>query len=186
MRKPNAKERILETAGVLFHQRGYSEVGINEIIAKAETAKASFYQHYPSKQALCEAWLSSIHDKSEERLEALLSKDCSEEEKLAEYFDFLHDYMVSSDFRGCPYSNTSTVSGGEGCGIREQILIHKESMRVFFRDLCFLKCKDRQKAEAAGDQIFILYSGAAAEAQNLLDVWPILAAKDAALRILSE
>lgn len=32
MRKPNAKERILEVASKLFHERGYSEVGINEII----------------------------------------------------------------------------------------------------------------------------------------------------------
>ncbi|MDB2496353.1 hypothetical protein N9X25_04320 [Verrucomicrobiales bacterium] len=32
MRKPNAKERILEAASKLFHERGYSEIRINEII----------------------------------------------------------------------------------------------------------------------------------------------------------
>ena len=34
MRKPNAKERILEVASKLFHERGYSEVGINEVTQK--------------------------------------------------------------------------------------------------------------------------------------------------------
>ncbi len=75
MRKANAKERILETAGKLFFQHGYSEVGINEIIAKAETAKASFYQHYPSKEALCEAWLSNVHDRSEMSRAEMLESD---------------------------------------------------------------------------------------------------------------
>ncbi|MCB1236560.1 MAG: TetR family transcriptional regulator, partial [Verrucomicrobiae bacterium] len=31
MKKPNARERILETAARLFQERGFSEVGINEI-----------------------------------------------------------------------------------------------------------------------------------------------------------
>ncbi len=64
MKKPNARDRILETAGELFFQRGYSGVGINEIIEKAGTAKASFYQHFPSKESLCEAWLQEMHDRS--------------------------------------------------------------------------------------------------------------------------
>ena len=80
MRKPNAKERILETASKLFHERGYSEVGINEIIEKAETAKASFYQHYSSKEVLCEAWLQSVHDRSEDSRAELLVTDCSPSE----------------------------------------------------------------------------------------------------------
>jgi AcrR family transcriptional regulator len=80
MRKPNAKERILETASKLFHERGYSEVGINEIIEKAETAKASFYQHYSSKEVLCEAWLQSVHDRSEDSRAEFLVTDCSPSE----------------------------------------------------------------------------------------------------------
>jgi len=138
MKKPNAKERILETAGELFSQRGYSAVGINEIIDKAGTAKASFYQHYPSKESLCEAWLKSMHDRSEVIRADLLASKGSPAEKLARYFDHLESYMKNSHFRGCPYSNTSAVSDEQCCGILEKVRTHKESIRQFFRVLASL------------------------------------------------
>ncbi|MDF1849420.1 MAG: TetR/AcrR family transcriptional regulator [Verrucomicrobiales bacterium] len=185
MRKPNAKERILETAGELFHKRGYSEVGINEIIAAAETAKASFYQHYPSKESLCEAWLSSVHERSEIGRAEILEKEISPSEKVALYFDHLEQFMTNSEFRGCPYSNTSAVSD-EGCtGIVEQIQGHKESIREFFHQICLEKFENAEEAQRIGDRIFLLYSGAATESQNLKSLWPVQEARAGAVDLLS-
>ena len=183
MRKPNARERILETAGELFFQRGYSEVGINEIIEKAGTAKASFYQHYPSKESLCEAWLQAMHDRSEIFRAELLASVGNPAEKLARYFDQLETYMENSQFRGCPYSNTSAVSDEQCCGIIEQIRSHQESIRQFFRALTALHISDPVKAAEMGDRIFVRYSGATGEAQNLKSMWPVRAARAAALEI---
>jgi AcrR family transcriptional regulator len=184
MKKPNARERILETAGKLFHQRGYSEVGINEIISEAETAKASFYQHYPSKEALCEAWLQSVHEKSDNHLKSILETEGNATSKLSGYFDDLRAYMIKSEFRGCPYSNTGVVSGNSCTGIREQILEHKDCLRCFFRELAFQECGDRKKADKAGDRIFLIYSGATTEAQNLKEIWPVDTAQEAALQLI--
>ena len=36
MKKPKARERILDTAADLFTERGYGSVGINEIIEKSK------------------------------------------------------------------------------------------------------------------------------------------------------
>lgn len=36
------RERILDTAAILFHQQGYNSTGINQIISEAKVAKASF------------------------------------------------------------------------------------------------------------------------------------------------
>lgn len=183
MRKPNARERILETAGELFFQRGYSEVGINEIIEKAGTAKASFYQHYPSKESLCEAWLKSMHDRSEAFREELLKSDGTPLEKLTRYFDQLETYMENSQFRGCPYSNTSAVSDEQCCGIIEQIISHKESIRQFFRILTTQHFTSPERAAEMGDRIFVLYSGATGEAQNLKAIWPVHIARAAVLEM---
>ncbi len=183
MRKPNARDRILETAGALFFQRGYSEVGINEIIEKAGTAKASFYQYYPSKESLCEAWLKAIHDQSEIFRNELLNGDDSPSGKLDRYFDQLESFMVSSQFRGCPYSNTGAVSDDQCCGIMEQIRSHKESIRKFFRDLSAQQIPDSARATEIGDRIFVLYSGATGEAQNLKSLWPVRVARSAALEM---
>ena len=183
MRKPNARERILETAGRLFFKHGYSEVGINEIIDQAETAKASFYQYYPSKAALCEAWLSHVHDKSEVGRTEILDSKAPVPEKVRAYFDHLEAFMEQSEFRGCPYSNTGAVSG-ECTGIVEQIRSHKDSLRQFFRALCRQHFGSGETADHMGDRMFLLYSGATTESQNLKAMWPVEVARDAALALL--
>lgn len=184
MRKPNAKDRILETAGQLFHQRGYSEVGINEIIEKAETAKASFYQYYPSKEALCEAWLRELHDRSEDRRAELLSGAKNASEVIGAYFEQLRNYMIQSEFRGCPYSNTCAVSDDSCTGILELIHDHKESIRQFFRDVAALKYRSPEDISAAGDRLFVIYSGATTESQNMKDIWPIEAGRALAVEMM--
>lgn len=184
MRKPNAKERILETAAALFHQRGYSEVGINEIIEKAETAKASFYQHFPSKESLCEAWLENIHERSEQNKADLLKSERTPAEKIAFYFEQMEAFMQASNFRGCPYSNTGAVSDSSCSGILTQIQGHKESIRHFFHEVCRQQFADAEKARELGDRMFLLYSGAATESQNLKEMWPIKIAGQAAQDLL--
>jgi AcrR family transcriptional regulator len=51
------RDRILKTAGRLFNQHGFRAVGIDRIIAEADVAKQSFYNHFPSKDDLIVAWL---------------------------------------------------------------------------------------------------------------------------------
>ena len=185
MKKPNARERILETAGELFFQRGYSGVGINEIIEKAGTAKASFYQHYPSKENLCEAWLKSMHERSEALRSEILASTATPTEKLKIYFDRLENFLRQGDFRGCPYSNTGALPGETCARIVEQIRLHKESTRAFFREVALLAIADPGRADQVGDRIFVLYSGATGEAQNLRELWPVHSARDAAIEMIT-
>lgn len=180
MRKPNAKERILETAGKLFQERGYSEVGINEIISTADTAKASFYQHFSSKEVLCEAWLEAVHHRSDVSREEILNSSLSAEEKVDHYFEALEDYLVKSDFRGCPYSNTGAVTSCETSGINEQIRIHKESIRGFFASICNQHFSNKDQAAQTADHLFLLFSGGTTESQNIKEIWPAKSARKAA------
>lgn len=46
------KKRILVAASELFYLQGYTSTGINQIIRESKTAKASFYDHFPSKENL--------------------------------------------------------------------------------------------------------------------------------------
>ena len=168
MGKPNAKQRILDAAGRLFHKQGYSNVGINEIIKQAETAKASFYQHFKSKESLCEAWLEDVHERSEDSREEILKDDQkSTEEKLSFYFDELANYLVQSDFRGCPYTNTGAMVDTESVGVFKQIKCHKESVRNFFEAILESKYGKSKAVAQLANQVFIIYSGATTEAQNL-------------------
>ena len=54
---PSAKERLIGTAYDLFTRRGISDVGVDEIVAKAGVAKATLYKYFPSKEDLVVAFL---------------------------------------------------------------------------------------------------------------------------------
>ena len=183
MGKPKARERILQAAGRLFHKHGYANVGINEIIETADTAKASFYQHFPSKEALCEAWLAEVHEMSEEMRLDVLKQDEPPERKIANFFGELSKYLLNSDYRGCPYTNTCAMVDTESEGVIRQIEFHKISIRDFFEAILVERHRKSHQTEALANQLFVLYSGATTEAQNLRSLWPVEAARVAALAL---
>jgi AcrR family transcriptional regulator len=183
MGKPNAKDRILEAAGRLFHEQGYSNVGINEIIKTADTAKASFYQHFPSKEALCEAWLETVHEKSENWRGEILRQSLPSVDKLNQYFSELSEYLVGSDYRGCPYTNTCAMVDIGSAGVMDKIKAHKESVRNFFEAILKQEYGESKEVTELANQIFIIYSGATTEAQNLRDLWPVESARKAAIAL---
>ena len=186
MKKQNARERILETASDLFAARGYSTVGINEIIEKSETAKASFYHHFPSKETLCVTWLSETHARSDVRHETILKADGEANEKVIAYFESLKDWMNQKEFRGCPYTNTAAGLDSDSPTIAEQVEVHKLSIRDFFVELAREIAPADTAARRLGTTLFLLYSGATTESQNLKSIWPIDAAIDSARLLIDQ
>ncbi|MGC9451608.1 MAG: TetR/AcrR family transcriptional regulator [Oceanipulchritudo sp.] len=174
--KPPARERILDTADKLFSSRGYGNVGINEIIDRSGTAKASFYKHFPSKERLCTDWLAARHDKSESEWENVLQKSGQPEKKILEVFDDLKGFMEQSNFRGCPFTNTGGFLGETDGSVREQIVLHKQAQREFFINLAS-EMTTLARARKLGTALFLLYTGANMESQNAQDTWPVVEAK---------
>ncbi|WP_240140219.1 TetR/AcrR family transcriptional regulator [Streptomyces sp. MUM 178J] len=58
-RKPDTRRIILDTAQRIMAHKGYSAVGINEVLAEAGVPKGSFYHYFASKDAFGEAILKS-------------------------------------------------------------------------------------------------------------------------------
>lgn len=181
MKKP-ARERILETADQLFARRGYGNVGINEIIDRSGTAKATFYQHFPSKESLCSAWLTRRHDRSEAEWQRMRESAGQPEAKILALFDQLEGFLEAGDFRGCPYTNTAGFLPEQDGEVREMITAHKDSQRDLFISLV-KELTTPARARKLGTALFLLYSGAAMESQNARDCWPVTAAREGA-RIL--
>ena len=48
------RDRLLDAADRLFYQEGVRAVGIDRVLAEADAAKASLYQHFGSKDQLVE------------------------------------------------------------------------------------------------------------------------------------
>lgn len=166
------REKILEAAGDLFQRKGYACVGVNEIIETAGVSKAGFYQNFESKENLCVEWLRETHSRSEFRHAQLMESDLPPVERVVSYFEGLADYLTCRDFRGCPFSNTASVTDAENDRIRREIESHKIFLREFFIDLAD-QCGAGEEAENLGSHLFLLYSGAATESQNLRSVSPV-------------
>ena len=67
----NTKAKIARVAWKLFHEKGYEETTIDEIILQSGTSKGSFYHYYSGKDELL-ASLPEIFDaKYEEVMQAL-------------------------------------------------------------------------------------------------------------------
>jgi AcrR family transcriptional regulator len=105
--RPDARERILDTAYELFSTRGVHDVGVDEVIDHAGVAKATLYRHFGSKDELVLAFLA--------RREQLWTKDWVEagarqggetpEERLLAIFDVFDGWFRSSAFEGCSFIN---------------------------------------------------------------------------------
>ncbi len=63
-RSAETKEKILQTAKVLFSSVGYDATGVSQICTAAGLSKGAFYHHFPSKHAvfmaLLQNWLEDL------------------------------------------------------------------------------------------------------------------------------
>ncbi|NUP74675.1 MAG: helix-turn-helix transcriptional regulator, partial [Sinomonas sp.] len=56
-----ARRRIVDASFELFAERGIRAVGVDELIARASVAKATFYSHFRSKEDLVLAYLERLY-----------------------------------------------------------------------------------------------------------------------------
>ena len=69
------RQHILDTAKPIILGKGFSAVGLNELLNAAEVPKGSFYHYFKSKEYFGEALLDSYFEAYLERLEILLSAE---------------------------------------------------------------------------------------------------------------
>jgi AcrR family transcriptional regulator len=105
---PSARERILSAAYELFSRRGIRAVGTDEVIARANVAKATLYRHFATKNDL----VLAVLDRREELwTRGLIEAQSGErgttpEEQLLAIFDVMHEWFQSRDgFEGCSFIN---------------------------------------------------------------------------------
>ena len=105
---PNARQRILDTAERLFYSEGIRTVGIDRIIAEANVAKMTLYNHFPSKDDLILAVLeekeSSVFEMFEHSIDRYSRKG---KNRLDAFFATLKDWFSDSTYRGCSFINAS-------------------------------------------------------------------------------
>ncbi len=151
------RERILDKASVLFHQQGYNSTGINQIIAEANVAKASFYQHFKTKDDLCVEFLNRRHQYWFDEFSNYITKPNKLKLKVVAAFDFVIYMNEKENFRGCSFLNILSEISKEQENILAVIQSHKNDLRNFFKDLI--------EDDLLATHVYLLFESAIIESQ---------------------
>jgi AcrR family transcriptional regulator len=151
------RERILEKTFILFHKQGYNATGINQIIEEAKVAKASFYQHFKSKEDLCVAFLNQRHSFWFNELLKFTSDAEDSNLKVLKSFDFLIFMNKNENFRGCSFLNILSEIPSDNIKILSVIQNHKSDLRAYFKDIL--------KDDLVSDHVYLLFESCIIESQ---------------------
>jgi AcrR family transcriptional regulator len=100
-----ARRRLLDTATRLFYAEGIHAVGIDRIIAEAGVAKATFYNHFPSKDDLVLAYIEEQDRLGREATAALPRQP--PRKMIAAVMGRISTAALAGDYRGCPFLNAA-------------------------------------------------------------------------------
>ncbi|AZA79357.1 TetR/AcrR family transcriptional regulator [Chryseobacterium sp. G0186] len=151
------RERIVETTFDLFAGQGYNSTGINQIISEAGVAKASFYQHFKSKEDLCVEFLKVRHQYWFSELHAFSAQSKDNSQKITSAFDFLMYMNEKENFRGCSFLNILSEIPTDNIKILQVIQAHKADLRNYFLEIL--------NDDILSDHIYMLFESSIIESQ---------------------
>lgn len=82
----DTKLNILETGYKLVSQKGFTSVGLNELLKESKIPKGSFYHYFSSKELFGQELIQYYFEQYQHRLLLLTQQPITEQEKLIKYF----------------------------------------------------------------------------------------------------
>ncbi|WP_418638048.1 TetR/AcrR family transcriptional regulator [Winogradskyella sp.] len=186
MKHAEVKHRIIETASFLFYKNGYNSTGINQIIAEAGIAKATLYNHFKSKEAICLAYLQYKNSHFLENLKNFTRSKPKGKGQILALFDFLQLFYQDKDFNGCWCIKTVSEIPKDNEIIRNEIQSQKNDFITRIATLITNNLEDIKSEEvnSLARQIYLLYESAVGESHLHQEDWPILESKNLCKKII--
>jgi AcrR family transcriptional regulator len=160
------RERVLETASVLFYNRGVRAVGVDLIVEEAGVAKTSLYRHFRTKDDLVAAFLE-LEDAdfwdTWERVAERHRADAAAE--LDAHLDWIGERLSRPNYRGCPQLNVAAEFPSSDHPARSVAAAHKRELRLRLQKIAE-RLRVERPDELAG-QLSLLINGAFVSSQVL-------------------
>jgi AcrR family transcriptional regulator len=149
-------DHVVTVAAELFNARGISAVTMDQLRDAANVSLKRLYSLYPSKDAIVRAVLARRHDEWVTGVNRVIEAAPGPRERMLAVFDFLADWFLEPEFRGCAFINTFAEVGAVSPGVADIVREHKRGVQ---KDL------ERIVAEAGGPdwlapQLSLLSEGA--------------------------
>ncbi len=166
------RDMILNVAGELFHRKGYGAVTIQDVIEACNITPATFHRNFQSKSELGCAWLERLNRRMASMHLTFMEKLGARETRLKKYFLSMGNWLETNGYRSCQFANTAASIDEADHDIVDMVDQYKRAQHKFFIDLVktIVGPKDAKKI---GTAVFLLFSGAMTEAQNLKAKWPL-------------
>jgi AcrR family transcriptional regulator len=155
----SVRERLLDAADRLFYQEGVRAVGIDRVLAEADAAKASLYQHFGCKDQLVASYLERRTVDARASINAYLA-DTPPEQRALKFFDWVVAWAESNDFRGCPLQHT--VSELTDAAHPARIVAHDQRAWFTERFVEWTTAAGVKEARATARALMVLFDGAVA------------------------
>jgi AcrR family transcriptional regulator len=175
-----ARQRIIEAAVKLFYQEGVNATGVERLAAEASVSKRTLYQHFPSKTAVVEEYLRYIRQHVGDPVRP--DADAARRTPRARILALFDTPPAGGLMRGCPFHNAAVEAADGMPEVHEIVEAHK---RAYIDGLVTLA----REAGAAnpkllGNQIAVLFEGAAALSTSLNEPEPWTYARKAVQTLL--
>ena len=177
----SARTQVVEAADRLFYEHGIRSVGMAQIRDASGVSLKRLYQLFPAKDLVAAAALHQRDLAFRDALRAYVEPLPTPEARILGVFDFLHDWFVEPDFRGCPFVNAyGETAAGPDC-VLEAVTEQKRALRALLVELAL----EAGRPADLGDQLLLLANGAMVTAAMLHDPTAALHARHAAEQLLN-
>lgn len=177
-----ARQRILTSAAELFYREGINATGVERLASEASVSKRTLYQHFPSKAAIVEEYLRSIRERVGDPIRP--GSDAADHTPRERILALFHAPPAGGQMRGCPFHNAAVEAAETMPEISDLVHEHK---RAYIKGLIALA---RQAGAAnptlLGNQLGLLFEGAAALSTSLNDPAPWTHARKAAATLIDQ
>ena len=177
-----ARQRILNTAINLFYREGINATGVERLASEASVSKRTLYQHFPSKTAVVEEYLRYIQQGVGDPIRP--GPDAADRTPRERILALFATPPAGGQMRGCPFHNAAVEAADVMPEIHDIVQEHK---RDYIKGLIKLA---RQAGAAnptlLGNQLGLLYEGAAALSTSLDDPTCWTHARKAATTLLDQ
>jgi len=161
MKKEKVQERIVRVASDLFYRQGFNSTGINQIIAEADIAIGSLYNHFSSKNDLLQAYLIKEEQVWFKGFEEYSVKISDSREKLLSLIEYRKKLQETSKFAGCHFIKITSEVGDSNPSVSDFVKQHKLRQKELIRKLVDEYAENKSiDAGWVTENIFLLIEGA--------------------------
>lgn len=177
------RDHLMATAARLFYRDGYHAVGIDTLLAEAEVAKMTLYNHFDSKEALIVAVLEKRSATFLAGVKAsIAAAGRSPVRQLEAVFEGLRQLFASDEFKGCAFIRALGEYPDPDHPIHRTAWRHKLAVRALLADIA--TSAGAKSPAAFAESAGMLIDGAIVTAHATGKIDPAETARAAAVSLL--